>query len=33
MAYLRIANLKKSYRVSHTETQQVLRGVNAEFKQ
>lgn len=32
MAYLRIANLKKSYRVSHTETQQVLRGINVEFK-
>lgn len=32
MAYLRIANLKKSYRISRTETQQVLRGVNAEFK-
>lgn len=32
MAYLRIANLKKSYRVSRTETQQVLRGINAEFK-
>lgn len=31
-AYLRIANLKKSYRVSRTETQQVLRGINAEFK-
>ena len=32
MAYLRIANLKKSYRISRTETQQVLCGVNAEFK-
>lgn len=32
MAYLRIANLKKSYRVSRTETQQVLRGLNVEFK-
>lgn len=32
MAYLRIANLKKSYRVSRTETQEVLRGINAEFK-
>lgn len=32
MAYLRIANLKKSYRISRTETQQVLRGLNAEFK-
>ena len=32
MAYLRIANLKKNYRISRTETQQVLRGVNAEFK-
>lgn len=32
MAYLRIANLKKSYRVSRTETQQVLRGINVEFK-
>ncbi len=32
MAYLRIANLKKSYRTSRTETQQVLNGVNVEFK-
>ena len=32
MAYLRIANLKKSYRVSRTEKQQVLRGINVEFK-
>ncbi len=32
MAYLRIANLKKSYRISRTETQQVLNGVNVEFK-
>ena len=31
-AYLKIANLKKSYRASRTETQQVLRGINAEFK-
>ncbi len=32
MAYLRIANLKKSYRVSRTESQQVLNGINVEFK-
>ncbi len=32
MAYLRIANLKKSYRVSRTETQKVLNGINVEFK-
>ncbi len=32
MAYLRIANLKKSYRVSRTEKQQVLCGINVEFK-
>ncbi len=32
MAYLRIANLKKSYRVSRTERQQVLRGIDVEFK-
>ncbi len=32
MAYLRIANLKKSYRTSRTETQQVLNGLNVEFK-
>lgn len=32
MAYLRIANLKKSYRISRTEKQQVLRGINVEFK-
>ncbi len=32
MAYLRIANLKKSYRISRTETQQVLSGINVEFK-
>ena len=32
MAYLRIANLKKSYRVSRTEKQLVLRGINVEFK-
>ena len=32
MAYLRISNLKKSYRVSRTEKQQVLRGINVEFK-
>ena len=32
MAYLRIANLKKSYRVSRTEKLQVLRGINVEFK-
>ncbi len=31
MAYLRIVNLKKSYRVSRTETQQVLNGIKAEF--
>jgi len=32
MAYLRIANLKKTYRVSRTENQEVLKGVNVEFK-
>ena len=32
MAYLRIANLKRSYRVSRTEKQQVLCGINVEFK-
>lgn len=32
MAYLRIANLKKSYRVSRTEKQQELRGIDVEFK-
>ncbi len=32
MAYLRIANLKKSYRVSRTQKQQVLNGINVEFK-
>jgi len=32
MAYLRIVNLKKSYRVSRTQTQDVLCGLNVEFK-
>ncbi len=32
MAYLRITNLKKSYRVSRNETQRVLNGINVEFK-
>ena len=32
MAYLRIANLKKKYRISRTEHQEVLKGLNVEFK-
>ena len=32
MAYLRIKNLKKSYRISRTDTQEVLKGINVEFK-
>ena len=32
MAYLRIANLKKKYRISRTEYQEVLKGLNVEFK-
>ena len=32
MAYLRIANLKKNYRISRTDYQEVLKGVNIEFK-
>lgn len=32
MAYLRIANLKKKYRISRTEDQEVLKGLNVEFK-
>lgn len=32
MAYLRIANLKKSYRISRTDYQEVLKGINVEFK-
>lgn len=32
VAYLRIANLKKKYRISRTEYQEVLKGVNVEFK-
>jgi len=32
MAYLRIANLKKTYQVSRTEKQQVLKGIDIEFK-
>ncbi len=32
MAFLRIANLKKSYRVSKTDYQEVLKGINVEFK-
>lgn len=32
MAYLRIANLKKKYRISRTDYQEVLKGVNVDFK-
>ena len=32
MALLRIANLKKSYNITKTQKQDVLKGVNAEFK-
>ena len=32
MAYLRIANLKKKYRISRTEYQEVLKGIDVEFK-
>ena len=32
MAYLHIANLKKSYRISRTQTQEVLRGLDVDFK-
>ena len=32
MAYLRIANLKKKYRISRTDYQEVLKGLNVEFK-
>jgi ABC-type lipoprotein export system ATPase subunit/ABC-type antimicrobial peptide transport system permease subunit len=32
MAYLRIANLKKTYQVSRTEKQPVLKGIDIEFK-
>lgn len=31
MAYLRIANLKKQYRISRTEYQEVLKGIDVEF--
>lgn len=33
MAYLQLANIKKEYNISRTETQQVLRNISAEFKQ
>ncbi|MCD8372434.1 MAG: ATP-binding cassette domain-containing protein, partial [Clostridia bacterium] len=32
MAFLRIANLRKSYRISKNDYQEVLKGVNVEFK-
>lgn len=32
MEYLRIANLKKSYKISRTENQEVLKGINITFK-
>lgn len=32
MAYLHIANLKKSYRISRTQTQEVLCGLDVDFK-
>ncbi|MCD8309446.1 MAG: ATP-binding cassette domain-containing protein [Clostridia bacterium] len=32
MAFLRIANLKKSYRISKNGYQEVLKGINVEFK-
>ncbi len=32
MAYLKISNLKKSYRISRTDYQEVLKGINVEFK-
>ena len=32
MAYLRIANLKKTYQASRTEKQEVLKGLNVEFR-
>lgn len=32
MALLRIANLKKSYNITKTQKQEVLKGINAEFK-
>ncbi len=32
MAFLRVSNLKKSYRISRTDYQEVLKGVNVEFK-
>ncbi len=32
MAFLRISNLKKSYRISRTDYQDVLKGINVEFK-
>ena len=33
MAYLQLANIKKEYNISRTETQSVLRDISAEFKQ
>lgn len=32
MAYLSISNLKKKYRISRTEYQEVLKGIDVEFK-
>ncbi len=32
MAFLRVSNLKKSYRISRTDYQEVLKGINVEFK-
>ena len=33
MAYLQLANIKKEYNISRTETQKVLRDISVEFKQ
>lgn len=33
MAFLQLANIKKEYNISRTETQQVLRNISVEFKQ
>ena len=32
-AYLQLANIKKEYNISRTETQKVLRDISVEFKQ
>lgn len=33
MAFLQLANIKKEYNISRTQTQQVLRNISVEFKQ